>query len=46
MHSKKGDGNRSLTYWRAIHKNVYSKESKENSLEFKETMLVVCEEFE
>ena len=43
---KEGEGDRSLTYWRAVHKDFYSKEYKENGLNFKETMPVVCEEFE
>lgn len=43
---KEGEGDRSLSYWRAVHKEFYSKAYEENGLGFKETMPVVCEEFE
>ncbi|WP_034552278.1 ASCH domain-containing protein [Carnobacterium funditum] len=43
---KEGEGDRSLAYWRTVHKDFYSKEYKENNLEFNETIPVVCEEFE
>lgn len=43
---KEGEGDRSLAYWRKVHKEVFSKELQEYGLEFDESMLVVCEEFE
>ncbi|SEK22607.1 Uncharacterized protein YhfF [Carnobacterium iners] len=42
---KEGEGDRSLTYWRAVHKDFYSKEYVENRLVFSEKIPVVCEEF-
>lgn len=42
---KEGEGDRSLTYWRAVHKEFYSKEYAENKLVFNEKIPVVCEEF-
>lgn len=42
---KEGEGDKSLTYWRKVHKDFFSRELKEYSMEFEETMLVVCEEF-
>lgn len=42
---KEGEGDRSLSYWRKVHEDFFSKELKEYGLEFDEKMLVVCEEF-
>lgn len=42
---KEGEGDRSLSYWRKVHEDFFSKELKEYGLEFDEEMLVVCEEF-
>lgn len=43
---KEGEGDRSLKYWKTVHREFYSKAYKEENLEFNETIPVVCEEFE
>ena len=43
---KEGEGDRSLDYWREVHKDFFSDCLKEAGLSFSETMEVVCEEFE
>jgi len=43
---KEGEGDKSLEYWREIHRNFFTKELKEAGLNFNEEMKVVCEEFE
>ena len=40
---KEGEGDKSLEYWRKVHKDFFIKESKGN---FNEDMEVLCEEFE
>lgn len=40
-----GEGDRSLEHWRAVHKEVFSKELEGCGLQFDENMLVVCETF-
>lgn len=40
-----GEGNRTLAYWRSVHKPFFEKELEANSLAFSEEMLVVCERF-
>lgn len=40
-----GEGDRSLAYWRRVHKEFFTKELKEYGLEFSEDMKVLCEEF-
>lgn len=42
---KEGERNRTLEDWRDIHKTFFGNELKEIGKEFKEDMLVVCEEF-
>ena len=44
--AKEGEGDRSLEYWRAVHREFFSGELREAGLDFDETMPVVCEEFE
>ena len=44
--NREGEGDRSLTYWREVHKKFFSDCLKEVGLSFSETMNVVCEEFE
>lgn len=44
--AKEGEGDKSLAYWREVHKTVYTEECKVYDREFSEKMLVVCEEFE
>lgn len=43
---KEGEGNRTLTYWREVHKTFFEKELDKIGEEFNENMNVVCEEFE
>lgn len=43
---EEGEGDRSLTYWRQVHEEVFSQWLEEAGLTFSEDMLVVCEEFE
>lgn len=43
---KEGEGDRSLEYWRAVHRECFSTWLAEAGLSFNEDMLVVCEEFE
>ncbi len=43
---KEGEGDRSLVYWKEVHKEFFSEELAEVDREFNENMLVVCEEFE
>lgn len=42
---KEGEGDRSLSYWRKVHKDFFSRELKEYDIMFDINMLVVCEEF-
>ncbi len=41
-----GEGDRSLEYWRRVHREFFTKCMSEAGLEFSEDMPVVCEEFE
>lgn len=43
---KEGEGDRSLLYWRKVHKRFFTDELKEVNLRFDERMKLVCEEFE
>jgi uncharacterized protein YhfF len=43
---REGEGDKSLKYWRDVHKEYFTKELKEVGKEFNEDMLVVCEEFD
>jgi len=44
---KEGEGDLSLEYWREVHREFFSRDLRETlGKEFKEDMLVVCEEFE
>jgi len=42
---KEGEGDRSIAYWRNVHKDFFSNELKAYNLDFDEDMLIVCEEF-
>ena len=42
---KEGEGDRSLTYWREVHEEVFTKELQGIGQTFDDTMLVICEEF-
>ncbi len=41
-----GEGNRSLEYWREVHRPFFEEEMKSAGLRFSEDMPIVCEEFE
>ncbi|MGX7196494.1 ASCH domain-containing protein [Enterococcus olivae] len=43
---KEGEGDKSLTYWRKIHQQLFTEWLAEADLVFTEKMPVVCEEFE
>lgn len=42
---KEGEGDRSLEYWRRVHREFFTVCMAEAGLEFSEDMSVVCEEF-
>lgn len=42
---KEGEGDRSLEYWRRVHRDFFQKEMEAAGLQFDESMPVVCEEF-
>ena len=42
---KEGEGDKSLSYWRQVHEEVFTQWMEEAGLEFKTDMMVVCEEF-
>lgn len=43
---KEGEGDRSLEYWRQVHRSFFTDELKPVGLEFDETLDLICEEFE
>lgn len=43
---KEGEGDRSLAYWREVHREFFTDELAGAGLPFSEDMSVVCEEFE
>lgn len=43
---KEGEGDRSLNYWRRVHRDFFTDELAEAGLAFREDIPVVCEEFE
>ena len=42
---REGEGDRSLEYWRKVHRECFTKEMASHGISFDEGMLVVCEEF-
>ena len=42
---KEGEGDRSLDYWREVHRDFFTREMDAAGLTFDEDMPVVCEEF-
>jgi len=40
-----GEGDRTLEYWRAVHRRYFTSEAAENGLEFHEKSLICCERF-
>lgn len=43
---KEGEGDRSLSYWRRVHKDFFTKELKAVGRNFHEDLMLVCEEFQ
>jgi uncharacterized protein YhfF len=43
--AKEGEGDLSLTYWKKVHLDYFTKKCQELGKQASETMLVVCEEF-
>lgn len=43
---REGEGDRSLAYWREVHRRFFSKELSDVGMVFSEDMEVVCEEFQ
>mgnify|MGYP001111878787 CR=1 FL=1 len=44
--AKEGEGDKTLSYWRKVHWDVFSRELKQYGIEPQKDMLVICEEFE
>ncbi|MGM9550247.1 MAG: ASCH domain-containing protein [Faecousia sp.] len=42
---REGEGDRSLSYWRQVHRDFFTREMMDAGLAFDEDMPVVCEEF-
>lgn len=40
-----GEGDKSLEYWKKVHKDYYSREMKTFKEKFDENMIIVCEQF-
>lgn len=43
---REGEGDKSLAYWREVHRHFFSLECQDMLKTFDEDMLVICEEFE
>lgn len=43
---KEGEGNKTLSYWREVHRKVFTQELKNHGKTFDENMIIICEEFE
>lgn len=43
---KEGEGDRSLSYWRAVHEEFFTKEFEETKTEFNGQTRILCEEFQ
>ena len=43
---KEGEGDKSLIYWKTVHKEFFTECLEEVKLSFNNSMKVVCEEFE
>jgi len=44
--AKEGEGDKTLSFWRKVHRKFFTLELKEHNKKFSEDMLVICEEFE
>ena len=42
---KEGEGDKSILYWRKVHKEFFSRELKAYNINFDDEMVVLCEEF-
>src|SRR3989344_5502517 len=42
---KEGEGDRSLAYWRNVHKRFFKKRLKKQNMKWNNNTLIVCEEF-
>jgi len=40
-----GEGDKSLAYWKKVHKDYYKREMKPFNEEFDENMIIICEHF-
>lgn len=40
-----GEGDKSLAYWKKVHKDFYTREMKAFNKSFDENMIIVCEQF-
>jgi len=40
-----GEGDKSLEYWKKVHKDYYTREMKPFNEQFDENMIIVCEQF-
>ena len=43
---REGEGDRSLSHWRGVHRKFFTQELEAEGLEFSEDIKLVCEEFE
>ena len=43
---REGEGDRSLAYWRDVHKKFFTEELEAAGMEFSEDIKLVCEEFD
>ena len=41
-----GEGDKTLRYWREVHREFFTKDAAENGVDFNEKSIVVCERFE
>jgi uncharacterized protein YhfF len=44
--AKEGEGDKTLSFWRKVHRKFFTLALKECNKKFSEDMLVICEEFE
>jgi uncharacterized protein YhfF len=46
MAAQEGEGDKTLSFWRKVHRKFFTQELKAYNKKFSEEMLVICEEFE
>jgi len=44
--AREGEGDKTLSFWRKVHRKFFTLELREHDKNFSEDMLVICEEFE